>query len=276
MRLEEAMRPNIRQAAEFVRRRGAPADIARLSFALDGAPVTDDVKRDVVAGQRPDGGWAPFWAAEYSSLDATCFRLAQAEQLGIDAADDPTRRAIAFLVGRQQTDGWWEEDATVARLAPPWAAPGAKESRAYLTANCGFWVAALGVLSNEREAARRAAEALAGAITPDGELPGFAHTTWLAGGLFHLTGADDLAGRMEARLERFIRGGLPASSLTWLLSALRIAKVSPSADVARHAASQLITQQRLDGGWPSEDGPDRDVHVTLEAIRSLLWAGDPS
>lgn len=32
---------------------------------------------------KADGDWVSFWANDYSSLDATCFRFAQAEQIDI-------------------------------------------------------------------------------------------------------------------------------------------------------------------------------------------------
>lgn len=266
------MRNAIDQAAEFVRRRGSSADRARLSYVLAGTPISDDIRREVFSDQHADGGWQPFWATDYRSLDATCFRLAQAQQAGIVADDQHVRRAVGFLVGRQRADGSWEEDATVALLAPPWATPGKGDARAYLTANCGFWVAAYAVEESERAAATRAADALATVVLADGRLPGFAHTSWLADGLWRLTGREDLANRTEAWLEQRVRDGLPASSLTWLLSTLCIAGVAPTAALVRLAVAQLATQQRVDGGWPSEDGPDREPHVTLEAMRALLWA----
>lgn len=265
------MRGNLNQTAEFVRRRGSPADLARLSYALHGEPVGEAARREVFAGQREDGGWSPFWAPSYSSLDATCYHLTQAEQMGIGASDDAVRRAMVFLVGRQSPSGYWQEDLSVAELAPPWATPGKDESRAYLTANCGFWLAVFGVLDDEQQAARRAAEALTADITIGGHLQGFTLTNWLAAGLWRLTGHMDQATKTEVWLEQRVRSGLPPSALSWLLSTLRVAGAAPTNALAQAAVSQLATQQRLDGGWPSEDGPDREAHVTLEAMRALLW-----
>jgi hypothetical protein len=63
-----------------------------------------------------DGGWALFWAKDYSSLDATCFRLAQAEHLGITSTNAAVLRAIEFLAQRQFPDGRWEEKDEDGRL----------------------------------------------------------------------------------------------------------------------------------------------------------------
>jgi hypothetical protein len=60
--------------------------------------------------------------------DATCSRLAQAEQLGITSTNAAVLRAIDFLAGRQFPDGRWEEEEQVADLAPVWAKPGSARS----------------------------------------------------------------------------------------------------------------------------------------------------
>ncbi len=70
-------------ALAFVRANGDPIEQARLHSLLTQECPTSVVMQQVFTGQREDGGWSPFWAPDDSSLDATCFRLAQAEQLGI-------------------------------------------------------------------------------------------------------------------------------------------------------------------------------------------------
>ena len=70
-------------AISFVESRGDQAELARLRALLSGTATPDTVVDAVLDGQREDGGWAPFWAPNYSGLDATCFRLALAEQLGV-------------------------------------------------------------------------------------------------------------------------------------------------------------------------------------------------
>lgn len=92
-------------AMTFVRSTGNMVEQARLRYVLEGSAPPPDVQAQVVADQREDGGWSPFWAPNYSSLDATCFRLAQAEQVGLTAADAAVQRALALLARRQRTDG---------------------------------------------------------------------------------------------------------------------------------------------------------------------------
>ena len=200
------------------------------------------------------------WAEGYSSLDATCFRLAQAEQARVPFADASMRHAAQFLRERQRPDGAWEEEASVANLAPPWARPGDPATRRYLTANCAFWCAMLG--------ARDAAERGAAALERESDAPAFAQTLWLTAGLAYLLGRPTAAARpldeLAARLD-----DLPAGSLTWMLTTLLLAGVATTHPLVHDAAMRLEDMQRADGSWPSDEGDDRVVHVTLEALRAL-------
>ncbi|OGO36286.1 MAG: hypothetical protein A2W35_17990 [Chloroflexi bacterium RBG_16_57_11] len=68
---------NPERAIQFVRSQGNAIEQARLRVILANEPPTPAVVAGLFAGQRSDGGWPAFWAQDYSSLDATCFRLAQ-------------------------------------------------------------------------------------------------------------------------------------------------------------------------------------------------------
>lgn len=144
---------NLEKAVAFVKSQGNEVEQARLNYVLRDEQPSPDVVARLFARQRPDGGWSPFWASDYTSLDATCFRLAQAEQLGLTESENAVARAIHFLVHRQSPDGSWEEDKRVAGLAPPWVTPGDLSAKLYLTANCGLWTALLGNPENRAEKA---------------------------------------------------------------------------------------------------------------------------
>lgn len=46
-----------------------------------------------------------------------------------------------------------------------------------------------------------------------------------------------------------------------------------AAAFVREQEQCFLVGQRADGSWESEDGPDRDPYVTVEALRGLLmWA----
>jgi hypothetical protein len=223
------------------------------------------VQAQVLAEQREDGGWRPFWAADYSSLDATCFRLAQAVQVGITAADPAVQRALAMLAARQRLDGSWEEDAELADRTPRWVAPGVLEARLYLSANCGFWLA---VWTDASPHATRAANYVRTFVDPDGTLPSLPHALWLSGGLWYRVQYQEDAERAFSALARLL-ADLPASNLVWLLSTLLLAQVRPDHPLLEEAARRLEQLQEPDGRWTSVDGPSRDVYTTVEALRVL-------
>lgn len=257
-------------ALAYIRRHGDEIEQARLRYLLTGEPPTSEIVATLCAGQRPDGGWSPFWAQNYSSLDATCFHLAQAEQAGISRNDESVLRAMRFLEQRQASDGRWEEDASVAEAAPPWATPGNLAATLYLTANCSFWLA---YLSAQSTAASEGGRLLQNSLDETANLPSFLQTHWLAAGLWYRLGHGALAERTLTALAPKISQRTPASSLSWLMTTLLLANVPPTHPLLQSAAALLAHAQRADGSWSSEDGPDRDTHVTVEAVRALRLAG---
>jgi hypothetical protein len=244
------------------------------------APPVAEIERQWLEGQRADGGWAPFWASDYSSPDATCFRLAQAELV----ATVPPKPALEFLRSRQRPDGSWEEDESVRDLAPPWAAPGDLAARLYLTANCGWWLSsarAYGMPGYETEAAKAGAH-LEQYLAPTGSLPSFLQTHWLAAALWIRLNTEqraisERATRALDHLATELDGETPAGALSWMLTTLAPLGVSKEHPAISKAVTLLDEQQRPDGGWTSEDGPARDAWVTMQALLALIqWtAGVP-
>jgi hypothetical protein len=260
---------DLKPALSFVRSKGNAVERARLKYLLDEEAASPDVVSVLLAGQRPDGGWAPFWATDYSSLDATCFRLAQAEQLGVTHSERAIAKAADFLAERQHPDGSWEEDECVASVAPSWAVPGNSASRLYLTANCGFWLA---ILTGANEATLAAAGHLQTHLDLTESLSAYWQAYWLTGGLWYCLSWRDLANQVFSRLNQQLPD-LPASNLTWLIVTLLRAGVPSDHALVRGAVSFLEDSQGSDGRWRSEDGPGWDVHSTVEALRALRLCG---
>jgi hypothetical protein len=260
---------NLENAVEFIRNTGDEGEQARLEVLLskEGPPPYASAK--LLSDQRADGGWAPFWAKDYSSLDATCFRLAQAEQLGLPSSDPAILHAVDFLAQRQFPDGKWEEEERVADLAPVWAKPGNLASTIYLTANCGQWLALLG---SNKDQISRAAIFLHAHLDEDGRLLGFLHSHWLAGNLWHRTGWQEPAERVFGYLNKRI-SDLAVSNLAWLLTTLFAGGRRIEHPLVDQALNILEQSQQDDGRWVSEDGPSQDVHTTLEALRALCMSG---
>ncbi|MEM7116634.1 MAG: prenyltransferase/squalene oxidase repeat-containing protein [Chloroflexota bacterium] len=253
---------NTQQAIAFVRAEGNGVELARLALLRDGKRPSADILAQFSSSQQPDGGWSPFWAADYSSLDATCYHLTQLDQLGADASEIVVRRALDFLQRRQRTDGTWEEETAISEQAPPWAKPGDLAARLYLTANCGFWLARFGHV----ETAVPATAHLHNAQEPSGKLPSFLQTNWLAAALWHLNNRPTATAASLDYLATQL-GKLSANNLTWLLTTFQSAQMDNSHEFVQAAQTRLAGMQEENGRFPSDDMMERDVHVTLEALR---------
>ena len=111
---------------------GSLVDVARVRYALYDEPPFDEAIALLFHEQLEDGGFSPTWAPGYSSLDATCFRLAQAQQMGLDPSFlPPIGKALDFILSQQGRDGGFQEEAFVAEVAPRWLTPGDNAATMY-------------------------------------------------------------------------------------------------------------------------------------------------
>jgi hypothetical protein len=271
------MPTNYARAVAFILAHGSSIERYMLNHLagehLSDAPSSSEVNHQLLEGQRPDDGWAPFWANDYSSLDATCYRLAQAELAHLSLP----QTALEFLRSRQRSDGSWEEDESVRDLTPPWAQPGDLAARLYLTANCGWWLIndmEQGAPGYADEAARAGAY-LERQQAEDGSLPSFPQTHWLAAALWirleeGQPDVPDQAMRALDYLATQLNEKTPAGALGWMLTTLAPLGVPPKHPAIVKGLALVSEQQRPDGGWTSEDGPERDTWVSLQALTALI------
>jgi hypothetical protein len=277
---------DIDAAIGFVVARGDAVDRARLSHLRTGTPAGAEVFDHIERGQTRLGGWPAKPDEPVASIDATCFRLAELDDLS-GLARPAAVRALRWLVARQRPDGCWEEDPSLADSAPPWAAPGDADARFYLTAAAAFWLCVAdadareaelddprrnapsqGAASTYGDPVERAAAAIRDHVDESGGWPGFLVSGWLAGAVLHRTGWFYEAARIFVLLGERVRT-MSAADAAGLVAALRRAGVSPDDTLLVAARGRLSQTQRPDGAWPSDDGPDFDVHTTLTALRAL-------
>jgi hypothetical protein len=274
---------DIDAAIGYVVAHGDPVERARLSFLRTRATPPPDVLFRLEAGQSPSGGWPASGEWAVASVDATCFRLGELDDLGglhLPAA----QRALRWLACVQRHDGTWEEDESLAADAPAWAMPGDPEARFYLTALAGFWLTVADVESRhsrpdlDREdpyaAVRRAAaEYLVAQLRPDGTWPSFLAAGWHAAGLLHNEQFYYESARMQLVLGDRLADMSPADTAS-MVATLRRVDVGDDWLLAT-ARKRLAATQRTDGGWDSDEGPIFDVNTTLIAIRAcrepLRW-----
>lgn len=265
-------------AIGFVIAHGDEVDRARLAYLRAGAAPDPELLGRVEAGQVAGAGWPGHQGGTVASVDATCFRFAELDDLG--ALGRPAaRQALDWLAQTQRPDGTWEEDGALASEAPPWARPGDPEARLYLTANAAFWLSAAGLAARSggpldvrvggayAGVIAAAANAIAGSLGEDGSWPSYLVTGWLAAAV--LFGQNRF---WEAALIQAVLGDrLPEMSpadVASLACALRRLDIGDDDWLLRSAHRRLAETQRSDGGWPSDEGEAFTVHTTLAAIRA--------
>jgi hypothetical protein len=262
---------DIDAAIGFVVSRGDLVDRARLSWLRSELPPPPTAIEKVETGQAPSGGWPAFLDGNVASLDATCFRLAELDDLA--ALGRPAaRRAIDWMVKSQRRDGTWQEDKSFADVAPDWARPGDPEATLFLTANVGFWLA-VSMPDEERtrkhaEVLARATQAFRASLRPDGTWPSYLVTGWLGAAMLFRTGWYYESAQIQVILAERVPE-MSAADAAWMASALRRCGLSPDDFVMVAARKRLTETQRPDGRWESDDGDAFDVHTTLAAIRGM-------
>jgi hypothetical protein len=265
-------------AIGFVVAHGDEVDRARLAHLRTGAVPDPAVVEAVESGQLPAGGWAGRDGGGIPSIDATCFRFAELDDLA-GLGRRAARRAMDWLTALQRPDGTWEEDPALAGTAPPWVAPGDPEARLYLTANAAFWLAVGGLAARPggpldtrvggayAGVVAGAAAALAGSLAEDGSWPSFLVTGWLGAAVLHGQGRLVESARMRAVLAGRLEDIAPAE-VAWLACALRRLDLPAGDPLLVAARRRLAATQKSDGSWPSEDGDTFVVHTVLTAIRA--------
>jgi hypothetical protein len=262
---------DIEAAIGFVVARGDLVDRARLSWLRSELPPSPESITKVEIGQSPAGGWPAFWGGDVPSLDATCFRLAELDDLG--ALDRPAAgKAIAWLASRQRPDGTWQEDESLAGTAPPWAKPGDPEATLYLTGNVGFWLAVTQPPPPDTgpyaEVVARATQAFRASLRPDGTWPSYLVAGWLGAAMLFRTGWFYESAQIKVILAERVPE-MSAADVASMSSALRRSGLTLDDFLMAAARKRLAETQRPDGGWESDDGYAFDVHTTLAAIRGM-------
>lgn len=262
---------DIDTAIGFVVARGDAVERARLSYLRTGKLPAAEIYDNLEAGQTPTGGWPAHGGHGVASIDATCFRLAELDDLG-GLSRPPAKRALDWLASRQRLDGFWEEDASLEASAPPWAKPGDPEARFYLTVNATFWLSVAAADSGSPDLYEvpltRAAQAIRDCLEDNGTWPGFLLSGWLAAAVLQRAQWFYESARIFVILADRATT-MSAADAAFMVAALRRVGVNPEDSVVQAGRRQLSATQRPDGAWPSDDGPAFDVNTTLTALRAL-------
>lgn len=262
--------PDFEAALLHVDRHGRNLDQARLHYLLTGETPPHVVTLRWFAHQRPDGGFAPMWASQVSSIDATCYQLTQMSQLGLGEEHPIAAQALRFLAERQKADGLWEEQPELVDVAPPWAQPGHLAATCYLTANAG-WV--LSQFPGFSSCSERAITFLLTQLDATGGLPSFVNAHWIALALFHRAGLQDEATRLSAHVATRVPE-LSASDLAWLVDCLTVAGLNEEDVLLSRSAHRLGELQRPTGEWVDDPTEPGATDCTVQSLIALARLGE--
>lgn len=261
-------------AIGYVVAHGDSVDRARLSFLRSGTTPNVDVLEKAEFGDLPNGGWPALSSSAVPSVDATCFRLSELADLG--ALQRPVARAaVAWLARSQYPEGYWQEDESLAAVAPPWAMPGDPEATVYQTVNAAYWLAVAtpqpqgyDQQQEYHQQVALAGEAFKSTLNQNGAWPSYLAAGWLGCALLFHLGSYYESAQIQVILAERVDDMSPADTAS-LGASLRRVGMNPDDWLLQAARRRLTNTQRHDGAWASDDGPAFDVHTTLTAIRAF-------
>lgn len=264
---------DIDAAIGYVVAHGDAVERARLSYLLTGQRPPPEIIARFAAGQTSSGGWPASGDGTIPSVDATCFRLNELDDLG-GLRGTPVDRALAWLAAAQRDNGSWQEDEALTPEAPAWAMPGDPEATLYLTALAGFWMTVAEVEAHPHHdgpprfgATLAAAAALfVSELRPDGTWPSYLAAGWHAAGLL----SEQQYFYESARIQLVLGDRLPdmePADVASMSAALSRANLGDDW-LLQSARKRLGATQRTDGGWDSAEGPIFDVNTTLTVLRA--------
>lgn len=180
--------------------------------------------------------------------------------------------ACRFLLDRQQEDGGWDEVEAVRAFDPPeWMMPGRIETRVWLTAYCAHVLIRFGYA--EAPSTRCPTDFLLAHCDETGRLTGYLRATWIALPMLAFYPGPDSDSFHRAVVEANYSPDWEGSYLAWLLRCLQDAGLPADHPLVARCLADLISKQRTDGSWESEDGEEFAASATVEALRVLKGYG---
>ena len=259
---------NVIKSIGFIGEKGSNLEKARINCILHGTPPQQDDIHSFAQLQNKDGGF-PFGMVKgnLSTINETTVALWWMEEL--DLLSSPiAKQAFAFLLAIQQADGSWEEGPQLANYdLPPWIQLGDLKTRLYLTAYATYWLSMGGYRS--LPAYRKAIHFLLRHQDQSGKIYGFWHTTWIAMGVFLLTGKryENVANLgIQALAERPLEEW-DDSQIAWALDCLSRGGLSKTHPFITTCLKELYRRQKPDGSWASEDGEAFAMGATIQVIK---------
>jgi hypothetical protein len=265
---------NIQQSINFIDTKGSDLEKARLHCIVHGTVPQPEVTRSFIGLQREDGGFPyKFVEGNLSTLNETTVALWWMEELGL-LASPVAGKAFVYLLAAQAPDGSWDEDPRIAQYdLPPWIQLGDQKTRLYLSAYSSYWLAVGGY--THTSAFRKAIHFLIRNQEASGRFYGYLHTTWITASVMLKAGEryTQLANRAIQALSEKALNDWADSQVAWALDCLSMGGLPESHPFVQRCLDELLTRQKLDGSWASEDGESYAVSATIQVLKVLRRYG---
>ncbi|MBU7025266.1 MAG: hypothetical protein HXS40_13980, partial [Theionarchaea archaeon] len=163
---------------------------------------------------------------------------------------------------------WDEPDKILSYGPPPWMTPHNEHAIAFTTANSTFW---LGVKGLKEEPFHRACTFLKSSQDESGKFSGFIHTTWISTAMLAMENGWTFNPVVKALsyLKGLSLNQWEASQISWMLWCFALADIPSDTRFLKKAVRELLTRQKKDGKFQSEDGDPFSVNSTLEAVKVM-------
>lgn len=259
-------------AYDFIRKNGSIIEVSRLNTLIQNKQPDPRAIAELQKIQNKDGGF-PYKNIQgsISTINNTLVCLGWMYDLRL-IPSSIANKSFQFLFEHERNDGTWQESEDILQFGPPsWMDPRNRDTIIYTTSLSLFWLLVSKILTRDKFPFYT--QVLESFQETNGIFRGSLVNHWLCtASLAMLTNWEYEKVQKGIKYIQHISNQLSASDLSWLLTTLLLAGMSPKERLIRLLSDQLFQMQKLSGEFESDDGRIFTVETTLQAVKiaSLL------
>jgi hypothetical protein len=262
------------KAIEFCRSRGNPLDQYRVRYLFENFVDDNEAVKLLEADEIPGGGFPyEFKKGHPLSLSETSLRFGTMIELGL--LDNPlTIRNAHLLMSLQQEDGSWDENPELKKIEnlPHPYNPGIISTRTWLTGEIVRLLAR--IVGIEHECIVKGCHFMLSQF--DGEkIAGYRIASFLALAVMSWSCRENekIASALLAKVTEWAKIEKDISFLNWYVECLVDYGLMAQDPLMESLFDRIDAAQHSDGHWGDDDWPEYDVHLTIQSLKHLIWAG---
>ncbi len=266
----------IQKAIDFINKNGSEYDKIKLKIILGEEIASSKAKLIEYYSilQNRDGGFPYLYQKNsISTINVTVYSILTMMDYGI-IENNTFDSAIEFLYRNQYENGSWNESSALIELEPPfWDDPRKPYTPIWLTANTCFLLARLGFISSP--ILIKGINYLLKKRDPSGKIEGFLQATWLFAATLSLIHGNE--SKIVIELLDIINHNFEqianSSDIIWCLQSLVDGGIPIKSNLIEKIIQNLLSQQKNNGKWSSNDGIEFDASTTVSVIYLLKKLG---